>query len=409
MFGVRAGLVAACLVALLPIDVLFASVLLPDMPAAFWMNAGALLVYAGSRQDAVARKVVCGALAGLGLFASWLCKETVLYLVPFVGLYLLWLTARDRRNVALLLAGAVIAIFLVGLEGWIYHRHVGDYLFRYHVIVGGADRMTPALILAGMDHYLLYRVSEVLRNTILNVYFALTPAAALVSCAYAAFRRMRRFLLPGLWFCWLLAVFSFGSQSLEAYRPLSLFMTRYQYPLLLPAILLVSGLMGSLLSPLEPSESRKRRRERLLVSVLLSVYLVGVSLVMVIWGIRSGRGPDSMGLHRSAEGEMSRVLKPTDPLYTDPHTAIALDFFWKFPATDSTHDFEGMVLSRLPSEVYVLLNRNEIEAMRYNFGYKPPEFLDSVPPTWQKLRDKDNATLYWVPPAPISESVRQFH
>jgi hypothetical protein len=27
-----------------------------------------------------------------------------------------------------------------------------------------------------------------------------------------------------------------------------------------------------------------------------------------------------------------------------------------------------------------------------------PEFLDSVPATWQKLREKDNATLYWVPP-----------
>ena len=184
-------------------------------------------------------------------------------------------------------------------------------------------------------------------------------------------------------------------------------MTRYQYPMLLPAILLVSGLISSLLSPLELNESKKRRRERLLCGVLLSVYLVGVSLVMVVWGIiRSGRGPNSMGLHRRAEGEMSRVLKPTDPLYTDPHTAIALDFFWKFPAADSTHDFEGMALSQLPSGVYVLLNRDEIEAMRYNFRYKPPGFLDSVPPTWQKLRDKDNATLYWVPPVSHVDSAR---
>ena len=27
---------------------------------------------------------------------------------------------------------------------------------------------------------------------------------------------------------------------------------------------------------------------------------------------------------------------PTDRLYTDPHTAIALQFFWKFPPADST-------------------------------------------------------------------------
>ena len=35
-------------------------------------------------------RAVHGASAGLALFASWLCKETVLYLMPFVGLYLLW-------------------------------------------------------------------------------------------------------------------------------------------------------------------------------------------------------------------------------------------------------------------------------------------------------------------------------
>jgi hypothetical protein len=51
--------------------------------------------------------------------------------------------------------------------------------------------------------------------------------------------------------------------------------------------------------------------------------------------------------------------------------------------------------------VYVLLNRDEVDLMRHNARYKPPEFLDSVPPTWQKLRDKDNATLYRVPPLPV--------
>jgi len=396
MFGARAGLVAACLVALLPIDVRHASQLLPDLPAAFWMNAGVLLVYAGSRQGVVSRKVTLGALAGLALVASWLCKETVLYLIPFVGLYMLWLAYKDRRNLALLLAATVVALFLVGLEGWIYHRYAGDYLFRFHALhrnSEGARLAIPAFTLAGMAHYLVHRITVVLRETLLNAYFAFTPAVALVACAYAIFRRSRRFLLPGLWFGWLLLVFSFGSGSLRAYLPLNLVTTRFQFPMLLPSILLVSGLVSSLLASREPNEPERSRGRRLICGLLVSVCLACASLVMVAWGISSG-----MGRRCRAEREFARVLKPTDPLYTDPHTAIALEFFWGFPATDSTHDFRGMSLSQPPPGAYVLLNRDELNMLVRNATYVPPEFRDSVPPAWQRLEDRDNATLYRVPP-----------
>ena len=213
----------------------------------------------------------------------------------------------------------------------------------------------------------------------------------------AAFRRKRRFLLPALWFCWLLLLFGFGSASLRTYSPLHLSMTRFQYPMLLPAILLISGLASSFLSPSGPTEPEMPYRARLFSRLLLITYLSVLFLVTATWGVRLG-----MGRECRVEREIAGVLKPTDPLYTDWHTAVALQFFWKFPATDSTHDFEGVTLSQLPSRVYVLLNRDELKAMRYNAKYVLPRFLDSVPPTWQKLRDKDNAILYWIPPFPVS-------
>lgn len=408
MFGVRAGLVAACLAAFLPIDVESASWLLPDMPAAFWMNAGVLLAYAGSRQDSVPGKVASGALTGLALGASWLCKETVLYLLPFVGLYMLWLAAKDRRNVALVLAGIVVVVFIVGLEGWIYHRYVGDYLFRYHSINRNYESNSrsatavlpvepnamPVLTLVGVVRYLVHRITEVSRETLLNADFALVPAAALVACAYAIFRRSRRSLFSVLWFCWLLLVFTFGSASLMTYQPL-IMSDRYLYPMLLPAILLVSGLASSLLSPLEPNEPEKLRRERLFWGVLISVCLAGVSLAKAAQSISPG-----MGAPCRVEREMSRILKPIDPLYTDFRTASALEFFWKYPATDSMHDLQGVSLSQLSANVYVLLNRGELDALVGVYrvlGYASA-LHDSVPPMWQRLRAKDNAMLYWIPP-----------
>jgi 4-amino-4-deoxy-L-arabinose transferase-like glycosyltransferase len=237
MFGTSAGLAAACLMALLPIDARHASQLLPDLPAAFWMNAGVLLVFAGSRQEAVSRKGALGVLAGLALFASWLCKETVLFLLPFVAAYLLWLVIRDRRNVALLVATAAGAGLLVASEGWIYHRYTGDFLYRFHTLVGnsgaGADRSAPILTVSNAGHVLAHRATQVVQEVLLVPFFAFIPLAALAACACAAFRRSRRFLFPGLWFGWLLLLFGFGSASLRGYFPLNLELCQCPMTLLL--------------------------------------------------------------------------------------------------------------------------------------------------------------------------------
>jgi 4-amino-4-deoxy-L-arabinose transferase-like glycosyltransferase len=398
MFGARAGLIAALLMAFLPIDARHASQLLPDLPASVWMNAGVLLAFTGARRSALSHKVVLGGFAGLLLFFSWLCKESVLFVLPFVGVYLVWLVFKDRRNIPLLVAVVGVAGLAVGIEGWLYQRYTGDFLYRFHTLAGnsgaGADRMTPVLTWSNVGPCFVHRARQLLREVLFSPYFAFTPAVALGACAYAASRKLRRFVFPGLWFGWLLLLFGFASASLRGYFPLNLIATRYQYPVLFPGILLCAGLLGSLLGSCGPAESPTQHRRRLLWGTIISLCLAGMSLAMVAWGIETGLGKRSQ-----ASRNISRILKPTDRLYTDPHTAIALDFFWRFPDAESTHSFEGMKLSELPSAVYVLINRNEVDRISGNTSFVPPEFLDNVPATWQKLREKDNATLYWVPPS----------
>ena len=55
-FGPRAGLIAAALIACLPIDLGSATHLVPDMPAAFWANLGVLAVLVATRREAVSSK-----------------------------------------------------------------------------------------------------------------------------------------------------------------------------------------------------------------------------------------------------------------------------------------------------------------------------------------------------------------
>jgi 4-amino-4-deoxy-L-arabinose transferase-like glycosyltransferase len=404
IFGNRAGLIAACLAALLPIDMRFATQLYPDLPAAFWMNAGVLLIYAGSRQRTVASKFALGALAGLALFASWLCKETVLYLLPFVGSYMFWLLAKDRCNLALLSACTVVAGLLVGIEGWVYYRATGDFLFRWSALRRNAQDLASVLPVFNLAHtvrYVEHRTIDVLREALLNAYFAFTPVVALTACVYALLRASRRFLFPALWFCWLLLVFGFGSGSLRAYVPLNLHVARFQYPMLLPAILLASGFAGSMLAPPSSGEAGRSHRTRFFSRVLLLTYLAVVCALAAGFGIHDG-----MGRRSRVQRAMAHVLAPTDPLYTDGSTAAALRFFWKYPVDDSVRDFQGMAAAQVPPGAHVLLDRSELTLIRNIDKYVPPEFLDSVPPTWQKLRDKDNATLYRVPAATLADSAQ---
>ncbi len=397
MFGVRAGCIAALLMAFLPIDARHASQLLPDLPASVWMNAGVLLAFTGARRSDLSHRVMLGVLAGLFLFFSWLCKESVLFVLPFVGAFLVWLVFKDRRNLPLLIAAVGVAGLAVVIEGWVYQRYTGDFLYRFHTLAensgAGADRMTPVLTWSNVGPCFVHRVRQLLREVLFSPYFAFTPAVALGACAYAASRKLRRFLFPGLWFGWLLLLFGFASASLRGYFPLNLIATRYQYPVLFPGILLCAGLLGSLLGSRGPDEPLTQHRRRLLWGIIISLCLAGMSLAMMAWGIETG-----LGRRSQASRNISRILKPSDRLYTDPHTAIALGFFWKFPAAESTRSFEGMKLSELPSGVYVLINRNEVDRISGNTSFVPPEFLDSVPATWQKLRERDNAMLYWVPP-----------
>ena len=74
-----AGLVALGALALLPLDVVFSSLLYPDLIAAFWANVGIGLAWIALARPKVRQSVLLGILSGFFFGVSWLCKETVAY------------------------------------------------------------------------------------------------------------------------------------------------------------------------------------------------------------------------------------------------------------------------------------------------------------------------------------------
>jgi len=389
--SIRAGLIAATLTAILPIDIRSASMLFSDLPAAFWMNLGVFLIYYGSKQEKPRSKSIYGALSGLSFALSWLCRESIAYLFPFIVLYMAWLVYRQKQNVFLVTGVSSIGAAVLIAESFIYYKYTLDFFYRLHEAeknyevckIWFFDKGTKWGY--GAEGYLSGLLKRIFldgpKTIFMNQNFGFVTGTALLAVCWAIFKKARKFLIPGFWFISLVFMFNFGSSSLKSYKPLVLFDNR-MYPLLFPAILLTGGFIDTLIT-----EQKKGGKKSFLANLLI------VCIIFACGYVQTGIGSP-------VERIMSRgYLKPGDIIYTDSRTAWVLKFFWKYPKETRTFDFTGMAVNEIPEEAYVLINRDRADFINEADGYVLPEFYCDLPDYWELKWRKNRAELYWVPMA----------
>jgi dolichyl-phosphate-mannose-protein mannosyltransferase len=132
-WGPLAGLLGLAVWVVVPLDIRLSSLLYPDAIAAFWGNlAVACLLLALGRTGP--RQLAYAVAGGLFLGISWLCKETVVYLAPFL-LFLAWTQQRERplkARAATVLMVAAGGAAVVAIEMALFHFASGDALLRLH-------------------------------------------------------------------------------------------------------------------------------------------------------------------------------------------------------------------------------------------------------------------------------------
>jgi 4-amino-4-deoxy-L-arabinose transferase-like glycosyltransferase len=119
--------------AITPIDIAGASLLLPDAIAAFWANVAVPIALIALNRSDIRHVGLLGLLSGVLFGISWLCKESVAYLVPFILLLVLIANAQTS-------AGRIVALVAVGIGSlavlcaeMLFYKHLtGDALFRLH-------------------------------------------------------------------------------------------------------------------------------------------------------------------------------------------------------------------------------------------------------------------------------------
>ena len=398
LFSRRAGVLAAALWAVLPIDAHSATMLVPDGPAALWMGAGVYALYRAVHSGAGAwPRAGLGLLAGLLLGLSWLHKESVTFLVPFLGLYALVLVLRDRRHFWPLAAMALGGAVVLGTEFLYYHWQTGDALWRVHQVEqnqAAVFRFGPHALNRLADG-LSYR-PEQLRDRLLvsgpqalllDPWHGLLPLAGLLVALWAAIRRDGRLAFPAAWTGCLLLVFNFAPCSLKTYLPLPI-LTRYPYPVLLPAALAVAGFADARLAG--RWGGWLRRRFALLLCGLLAVALAGTLLAGQMLE-RRGKRPRC-----PAARAVAARLAPQDVLYTDWRNRGAIQFFLGFRRDGDIRGLSQIQDAQPQTPSLVLLDRDMA------FLYSRPEaafegwYQGKTPPNWKLVWSGWRAKLYRV-------------
>jgi 4-amino-4-deoxy-L-arabinose transferase-like glycosyltransferase len=389
LFDEKTGLLAALITALMPIEARSASMLLPDMSAAFWANFGLFLLVLSIRKPQQSARNTLACVGGLLLGISWLHKESVVFLIFFLVLWMvgaIWQkNSKHARLVALAIGSFMIVLFLESVFYWFL---TGDAFFHLHeternYVVAGTWFFTEGSGFGweggGYARALIYRLFVQGPETIfLNFNFGFVPLLAMIVVALSAIMRRGKFLLPAMWFLTLVVMFNFSSASLAHYMPLTLF-DRYLYPALLPASILVAATVTSFWS--DTGARQGGRTYAVVIGILALAFMIPATLEIIRQGAQS-----------EAERLVSRIVPPSATLYTDPRSLTTLQFFYGYPVHFGMRDFSGKSGGEIPPGAYVLVNYERLAFLNRAYTYAVPEWAIRPPSPW-KLRWKGSTAI----------------
>lgn len=396
-----AGLIALGAIAIVPLDVAMASRLLPDAIAAFWANVALAFTFAAMGKATKPWHILLlGFAGGLCLGVSWLCKETVVYLFPFLAILVL-VVHRERRwapRIACVVAMAAGCIVAVLGESILYFNLTGDPLYRLHeternykqCAIWFFDEASPdyGWKSQGYVQALIARLTfQGPKSILYHRPMALAPAMAILGALWMGLFRPRSCVIPTVWLVSLLFMFNFMTSSFTGYRPLPLF-DRYLYPILLPSLVIIGSFLACLLNGFGESRVDGERR---FWAVILLVGFCGLSF----YSVRSltKLRPEHV------ERRIAVQLRDGDVIYSDSDTAANLVFFRTgtlLRANDVTIAWEGIAVDSLLNNSYVLIRRDRIKFLSTHYGYKAPEYAAAPPSTWKSVWREGEAELFCV-------------
>jgi len=375
MFTERAGLIAAFLLSIFPLDIFYATRLLPDLPSAFFMALTVLFFFYAERGF---KPALFFTLSGISFGIAYLMKEVSLLLGLFFFGHILY-NKRFKFAYSLIGIGPALSILLVFLVS--YH-YTGDPFFQKH----SNQNEEIAFLKEYYPNY--FTLEGILKRTLLylpyqfltNVYYGSFFIVVLISLLYIFINKKKEPIQALLWMLPLLLYINFGTISFKEYVlfPLEF---RHVFIIVYPSILIMAYFI----------ENLSKRRKIILLSLLLIVSL-GCNVYL--------QDKNQATAIKQAKQYLSDL--PDHPIYADDRTARVLEYLYGFSTTQqiipyNTYDYSDYTSSDKNREILNLSNLSNSYVIVNNAGILgsrtmhpsmqfPPE-LFSPPASWSLLTE----------------------
>ncbi len=376
LFNERAGLMAAFLLSFFPLDVVYATKLLSDIPSAFFMALGVyIFLYSEIKQ-----KLKYGAgyiLSGIFIGIGYLVRESAVLIALFFIIYIAY-KRRIKKEYFLVPLGILI-IFAIELS--LFFSLTNDPLFKMHISPQHLAKATIAHDFFGRLDFptgLLHYPYIILTNNLISYFYIFIGIAMIYLLIY---KRKETYTMM-FWFLSLLLYLSFGSASLTQYIPFRA-VDRYLSIITIPGILLLALLL---------SEKKYIIKKAVMPISLIFLVLVSISSVYV--------REDRNVLHnlKAMYPDLEQLDKT---IYIDKRSIMALNYISGYKSMIDAMPYPD-TLSNI-KDSYVVINRDMIKKLREANRKKVfPEEVDNPPAEWKVIKeigkdDEKKITIYYIP------------
>jgi len=376
LFNEKIGLLAAFLLSFFPLDVVYATKLLSDIPSAFFMALGVyIFLYAE-----IKRKLKYGLsyfLSGVFIGIGYLIRESALLIALFFIVYILY--KKRIKKAYFLVPLGVLIIFTI--EALIFLVLTQDPLFRMHA---PQQHLEEVMVLnnffgrldfpTGLFHYpWLF-----LTNKLLLFFYVFI----FVAIVYIIIFKKKETYIILFWFIPLLLYLSLGSASLTRYLP---FLAKARY-------LSIINIAGVLLLAFFLAEKKDIIRK-----IIMPITLI-VLLLTSIWFVSIREDRNLLDNLRSLYPFLKQIDKT---IYIDDRSLIALGYISGYNDNIDIREYPNDLI--VVKNSYVVINREMIRNLREaNKNRVFPKEIDNPPKKWTVIKeigkdDENKIIIYYAP------------
>lgn len=374
LFNKKTGLIASFLLSFFPLDVVYSTQLLSDLPSAFFMSLGVyIFLYAE-----IKRRLKYGLsylFSGIFIGIGYMIRESALLIALFFISYIVY-KRKIKREYFLVPLGVLI---IFAIESLLFFPLANDLFFRFHTSQKYLNEASSSHNYFGRLDFptgLLHYPWLFLASPLLSFFYIPVFIAIIYFLFYKRKRLSKEIWILLLWLIPLLLYLSFGSSSLTDYIPFRA-VDRYTSIITLPAILILAFFL---------SENRFPKKITHLTMIVL--------LVSSIAAIYSREDRNLLYDLKSTYPFIDNLKKP---IYTDERSITALDYISGFDNSLNLKKYPESLASLQDS--YILINAGMIKNLRAaNPNRQFPPEIDRPLERWSLIKTgKNEIRIYYAP------------